>query len=107
MSVTMLISLSMAKVRALPIASINDKNVIETMKLEVPDPNVAAATPRPRTRKGKTSATRIHAIAPRLNAKQMMYAIRLAIANVPTDEARLSRWLKAYERTKRDNAIPV
>jgi hypothetical protein len=61
-SVTMQRVPSMANVYPLPLAWRRDKNVNETAKLEIPDPSVAAATPLPRTRSGKTSATKIQAI---------------------------------------------
>ena len=54
----------MTKVRALPAAWMRERNVNDTRKFDVPKLNVDAATPRPRTRRGKTSETRIHAIGP-------------------------------------------
>src|SRR5579862_2123442 len=97
----------MANVRALPMALRSDKNVNETAKLEMPEPSVAAATPLPRTRNGKTSATNIQAIAPKLKAKHAMYTIRHAIAIRPIDEPSAMLWLKAYESEKSATVIPL
>src|ERR1700691_3301348 len=62
----------MRNVILLPVALISERKVMETRKLDAPEPSDAAATPRPRTRSGKTSDTSIHAIGPMLNAKQVM-----------------------------------
>src|ERR1700758_3380881 len=71
------------KVNVLPAALISERNVSDTMKLDAPDPMDAAATPRPRSCRGNTSDTRIHATGPMLNAKQVMETIRQMVAITP------------------------
>jgi hypothetical protein len=58
----------MIRVSEVPAALRRDRKVSEIRKFEVPKLSVAAATPRPRTRKGKTSETIIQAIGPILKA---------------------------------------
>jgi len=82
----------MAKVAVLPAVLISDRKVMETRKFDAPEPSVAAATPRPRNRNGKTSETRIQAMGPILNAKQVIYTIRHTVATMPSDDPTVA-WL--------------